>query len=193
MDPAPVSPEAQAIDPQDVPSPQSSDEEVSGVTARLAPMALGPVAVRSELSPRFHPEPFSQEPQVPAMSRSEDNSPPGGVSVFAMNLMPDLLERFRPDKWIKKFLSNRGNEYFCEIDEEYLTDRFNLTGLNAEVPYYQHALDLITDVFDIDADDQLREQIDKSASHLYGLVHARYIVTTRGLAKMVCYCWIFTL
>lgn len=84
-----------------------------------------------------------------------------------------------------QFISSRGNEYFCEIDEEYLTDRFNLTGLNAEVPYYQYALDLITDVFDLDADDELREQIEKSARHLYGLIHARYIVTTRGLAKMV--------
>lgn len=31
----------------------------------------------------------------------------------------------------------------------------------------------------------MRDAIEKSARHLYGLVHARYIVTTRGLAKMV--------
>lgn len=86
-----------------------------------------------------------------------------------------------------QFVSSRGNEYFCEIDEDYLTDRFNLTGLNTEVSYYQYALDLVTDVFDLDADDDLREQIEKSARHLYGLVHARYIVTTRGLGKMVCW------
>lgn len=84
-----------------------------------------------------------------------------------------------------QFISSRGNEYFCEIDEEYLTDRFNLTGLNTEVQYYQYALDLITDVFDVDCDDDMRESIEKAARHLYGLVHARYIVTTRGLAKMV--------
>ncbi|KAL4796421.1 casein kinase II, regulatory subunit [Aspergillus venezuelensis] len=95
-----------------------------------------------------------------------------------------LLPRPKPN-WRSQFISSRGNEYFCEIDEEYLTDRFNLTGLNTEVPYYQYALDLVTDVFDLDADDDLREQIEKSARHLYGLVHARYIVTTRGLAKMV--------
>lgn len=89
--------------------------------------------------------------------------------------------------WInEQFISSRGNEYFCEIDEEYLTDRFNLTGLNTEVQYYQYALDLITDVFDVDCDDEMREAIEKSARHLYGLVHARYIVTTRGLGKMVC-------
>ncbi|KAI9750858.1 MAG: casein kinase 2 regulatory subunit [Lichina confinis] len=86
--------------------------------------------------------------------------------------------------WKDWFISLRGNEYFCEIDEEYLTDRFNLTGLNVEVQYYQYALDLVTDVFDLDCDDDMREQIEKSARHLYGLVHARYIVTTRGLAKM---------
>lgn len=84
-----------------------------------------------------------------------------------------------------QFVSSRGNEYFCEIDEDYLTDRFNLTGLNTEVTYYQYALDLVTDVFDMDVDDDMREAIEKSARHLYGLVHARYVVTTRGLAKMV--------
>lgn len=66
-----------------------------------------------------------------------------------------------------------------------MTDRFNLTGLNTEVQYYQYALDLVTDVFDLDCDDEMRETIEKSARHLYGLVHARYIVTTRGLTKMV--------
>lgn len=84
-----------------------------------------------------------------------------------------------------QFISSRGNEYFCEIDEDYLTDRFNLTGLNTEVQYYQYALDLVTDVFDLECDDEMREAIEKSARHLYGLVHARYIVTTRGLTKMV--------
>lgn len=43
----------------------------------------------------------------------------------------------------------------------------------------------MTDVFDLDCEDEMRESIEKSARHLYGLVHARYIVTTRGLAKMV--------
>jgi hypothetical protein len=87
--------------------------------------------------------------------------------------------------WRNWFVATRGHEYFCEIDEDYLTDRFNLTGLQAEVQYYQYALDLITDVFDFDCEDEVREQIEKSARHLYGLVHARYIITTRGLQKMV--------
>lgn len=47
--------------------------------------------------------------------------------------------------WIDWFLSTKGNEYFCEVDEEYILDRFNLTGLNSEVQHYVQALDLITD------------------------------------------------
>lgn len=96
-----------------------------------------------------------------------------------------LVSTLIADRLSDQFISSRGNEYFCEIDEDYLTDRFNLTGLNTEVQYYQYALDLVTDVFDLDCDDDMRETIEKSARHLYGLVHARYIVTTRGLQKMV--------
>ncbi|PCG97174.1 hypothetical protein PENOC_069170 [Penicillium occitanis (nom. inval.)] len=129
------------------------------------------------------------DPEPPPRPRQEVHVPPDVVrSLHYLSLA------FRPREEPKinfrrpfspQFISSRGNEYFCEIDEEYLTDRFNLTGLNTEVQYYQYALDLITDVFDLDADDDLREQIEKSARHLYGLVHARYIVTTRGLAKML--------
>jgi casein kinase II subunit beta len=48
--------------------------------------------------------------------------------------------------WIDWFLDSKGNEYFCEVDEEYILDRFNLTGLNLEIQqYYLEALDMITD------------------------------------------------
>ena len=107
-----------------------------------------------------------------------------GVIFIVINEGEDS-ETVHCSQFAMQFISSRGNEYFCEIDEDYLTDRFNLTGLNTDVQYYQYALDLVTDVFDLDCDDDMREQIEKSARHLYGLVHARYITTTRGLAKMV--------
>jgi casein kinase II subunit beta len=48
-------------------------------------------------------------------------------------------------KWISWFLSSKGNEYFCEVEEDYILDRFNLTGLNSEIQNYTQALNLITD------------------------------------------------
>ncbi|KAI1578348.1 SKB2, Casein kinase II, beta subunit [Pyrenophora tritici-repentis] len=124
------------------------------------------------------------------MCRHEDADEYGDITHYAWKPSMVLNSLWWHESWPEwqappSFISSRGNEYFCEIDEEYLTDRFNLTGLNTEVQYYQYALDLVTDVFDFDCDDDMREQIEKSARHLYGLVHARYIVTTRGLAKML--------
>ncbi|KAJ3830576.1 casein kinase II, regulatory subunit [Lentinula raphanica] len=87
--------------------------------------------------------------------------------------------------WISWFLSSKGNEYFCEVDEDFILDRFNLTGLNVEVSNYTQALDLITDQLDDDIQDELRGSLDVQARLLYGLIHARWIVTARGLTKMI--------
>ena len=47
--------------------------------------------------------------------------------------------------WPEWFCSLAGNEFFAQVDEEFLLDEFNLTGLAPAVPHYQHALDLILD------------------------------------------------
>lgn len=102
--------------------------------------------------------------------------------------MDDLTEAssdYAANSWVPWFLSTKGNEYFCEVDEDYILDRFNLTGLNAEVQHYPQALDLITDSLEDDLSDSIRDSVEAQAKLLYGLVHARYIITTRGLAKML--------
>ncbi|TPX38166.1 hypothetical protein SmJEL517_g00188 [Synchytrium microbalum] len=86
--------------------------------------------------------------------------------------------------WSEWFSQQKGNEFFCEVDEEYILDRFNLTGLNAEVSHYNLAFDMITDSIEEEIDEDLRSEVEKSARHLYGLIHARYVITARGLAKM---------
>lgn len=109
--------------------------------------------------------------------------------------------------WITWYCKMKGNEFYCEVDEDFISDDFNLTGLRSLVPHFDSALDVILDndsgsysvvenrklntlptvticPTDIHSDEH-QKTIDSAAETLYGLIHARFILTNRGLLAMV--------
>jgi casein kinase II subunit beta len=90
--------------------------------------------------------------------------------------------------WVGWFCALRGNEFFAEVDVDYLEDDFNLAGLAQQVPYYDYALDMLLDhplPSDLVLTEQQSEALENAAERLYGLAHARFVVTARGLQAVM--------
>ena len=81
-----------------------------------------------------------------------------------------------------RFCGLKGHEMFCEVERAYIEDGFNLYGLRACVSNFSDCLDLILDRIGLDDSDD--SHLTQSACTLYGLIHARYIVTAHGLDSM---------
>lgn len=87
--------------------------------------------------------------------------------------------------WISYFCSLKGNEFYCEVDHDYIRDRFNLKGLERIVSNYQMSLHIILDLESYDdlTEDQ-QDILDAEVATLYGMIHARFILTRYGQYSM---------
>jgi Casein kinase II regulatory subunit len=81
-----------------------------------------------------------------------------------------------------RFCGLKGHEMFCDVERSYIEDGFNLYGLRACVSNFSDCLDLILDRIGPDESDD--SHLTQSACTLYGLIHARYIITAHGLDAM---------
>ena len=114
--------------------------------------------------------------------------------------------------WIQQFCELFGHDYFVQVSQDFIEDDFNLTGLSLQVPYYREALYTILDYQVETAEDHNTDNtttntsnnndsrngtskrnaselpnkalLAHSAELLYGLIHARYIVSKQGLTAM---------
>ncbi|GBE60734.1 casein kinase ii regulatory subunit [Babesia ovata] len=88
-------------------------------------------------------------------------------------------------RWIQWFTSLEGHEFLLEVDEAYIRDQFNLCGLKT-MKNYDSAMDMIlgfAPTEEVFMDTSFLE-LYRSATDLYGMIHARFITSPMGLQMM---------
>jgi casein kinase II subunit beta len=97
--------------------------------------------------------------------------------------------------WVDTFLATPRGRFFAKVDMAYLVDPFNLYGLRVKVrEHFRNAVELVRG-HGFSPDGQLSElpadvdraAIQRAAVRLYGLVHARFLLTQgekQGLDQM---------
>lgn len=88
--------------------------------------------------------------------------------------------------WVKNFVSLKQSHQYCAVPTTFISDAFNRAGLPL-VPFQKEALDLLVSPLALSQRNRRSEwavSVDVSARMLYGLIHARYIVTPAGLDQM---------
>jgi len=91
--------------------------------------------------------------------------------------------------WIQWFCTLEGHEFLVEVDEDYIRDPFNLYGVQTTLSKdkLKTCLRMImspTQPHEDDLNDEAFLELNQESSDLYGLLHARFVATPRGLAKV---------
>eukprot|EP01083_Nonionella_stella_P300722 1028213_1 len=94
----------------------------------------------------------------------------------------------RSSVWIQRFLAERENQFFCEVDLNFAQEKHVQTGFVEQVTYFRYALQRIFDVENTEVKKwayRKREILKEDTKTIYGLIHARYILSMSGQYKMM--------
>ena len=83
--------------------------------------------------------------------------------------------------WIEWFCNMEGNEFFVEIDEEFIQNNKNLIGINCKK--YLETLLSPNPPKDNSINEEYMEKL-QNIKEIYGLIHKRFIYTSKGLSLM---------
>jgi len=87
-------------------------------------------------------------------------------------------------EWI---LTQPGNQLLVRVDEDYIEDSFNLYGLNKVIPNFRDTVRLLlttAEDAEICLEDDWIGPGYQTLLDLYGLIHARYLLTSAGMGKL---------
>ena len=92
------------------------------------------------------------------------------------NRFPEVSE----GGWLEWFARLEGNEFLCEIDRDFITNKSNLIGIKCE----QYLDTLLSPEAPNDATSLTEEYLDtlQAVKEVYGKIHKRFIKTAKGLA-----------
>lgn len=91
--------------------------------------------------------------------------------------------------WIQKFLSEEKNRFLIEVDADWIKDKFNHTDLmtdidpvlsNKYLPSHYRGMRMLVDI-----PGEYTSDHDEAARFFYGLLHARFVLTNAGIARLL--------